>query len=169
MLYLAGVRIERRAKSIGAAQQLLARGFQDCPSSGVLWAHAIATAPRAARKTKSFDALKRCERDPHVCFSVAKLFWTQRKLKKARDWFNRAVLFEPDLGDAWGYYYKFELSLGKKSTQRQLAKRVQEADPGHGELWEKVSKEDSNIGLKAVDILKKVADMIDGNDPFAIA
>jgi len=134
---------------------------------GILWAHAIATDPRPARKTRSFDAISRCERDAHVCVAVAKLFWLDRKIKKSRDWFNRAVLFDPGLGDAWGYFYKFELSLGKKSTQTAIEKRVEEADPHHGELWTSVSKDDENTGLKAVDMLKKVASLIDSNHIFA--
>lgn len=41
-----------------------------------------------------------------------RLFWTERKLSKAREWFQRAVKIDPDLGDAWGYFYKFELLHG---------------------------------------------------------
>lgn len=37
-----------------------------------------------------------------------RLFWTERRLTKAREWFNRTVKIDPDLGDAWAYFYKFE-------------------------------------------------------------
>jgi hypothetical protein len=40
------------------------------------------------------------------------LFWTERKISKAREWFQRAVKIEPDLGDTWAYFYKFELQHG---------------------------------------------------------
>jgi hypothetical protein len=39
---------------------------QDCPNSGLLWAEAVAMAPRPQRRTKAADAMKRCDNDPHV-------------------------------------------------------------------------------------------------------
>ena len=33
-------------------------------------------------------------------------------MTKAREWFQRAVKIEPDLGDTWAYFYKFELQHG---------------------------------------------------------
>ena len=41
-----------------------------------------------------------------------RLFWSERKINKARDWFHRTVKIDPDLGDAWAYFYKFEISHG---------------------------------------------------------
>ena len=41
-----------------------------------------------------------------------RLFWAERKLSKAREWFQRAVKIEPDLGDLWAYFYRFELQNG---------------------------------------------------------
>ena len=47
--------------------------MQECPASGILWAEAIFMESRPQRKTKSVDALKRCEHDPHVLLAVARL------------------------------------------------------------------------------------------------
>ena len=48
-----------------------------------------------------------------VCtFAFSRLFWIERKVTKAREWFQRAVKIEPDLGDTWAYFYKFELQHG---------------------------------------------------------
>ena len=69
---------------------------------------------RHGRRTKSVDALKKCEHDPQVLLAVAKMVWTERKMKKAREWFQRTVKVDPDYGDAWAYYYKFELIHGTK-------------------------------------------------------
>ena len=33
-------------------------------------------------------------------------------MSKAREWFQRAVKIEPDLGDTWANFYKFELQHG---------------------------------------------------------
>ena len=50
--------------------------MQECPASGILWAEAIFMESRPQRKTKSVDALKRCEHDPHVLLAVARLVIT---------------------------------------------------------------------------------------------
>lgn len=53
--------------------------------------------------------------------SVGRLFWTERKISKAREWFQRAIKIEPDLGDTWTSFYKFELHHGTEVTLRVLA------------------------------------------------
>ena len=45
----------------------------------MLNAEAIALAPRPQRKSKSTEALKRCNDDPHIIAAVAQLFWNDRK------------------------------------------------------------------------------------------
>lgn len=84
---------------------------------------------RHGRRAKSVDALKRCEHNPHVLVAAARLFWAERKagfshpydfmrcnylfqVKKAREWFQRAINVDPDNGDAYAHCYKFELLLG---------------------------------------------------------
>lgn len=47
-------------------------------------------------------------------FSHFRLFWSERKITKSREWFTRAVKIEPDLGDSWAYFYKFELQYGNE-------------------------------------------------------
>ena len=44
--------------------------------------------------------------------SVLRLFWSERKVTKCREWFIRAVKIDPDQGDTWAYYYKFEQTHG---------------------------------------------------------
>ena len=46
-------------------------------------------APRPARKSRSADALKRNDKDPHIIAAVAMLFWNDRKVDKSRAWFER--------------------------------------------------------------------------------
>ncbi len=96
------------------AQATLARALQECEHSGRLWAEAIFIEQRHGRKTKSVDALKKCEHDPHVLLAVAKLMWTEGKASKTRSWFQRAVKVDSDFGDAWAYFYKFELIHGSE-------------------------------------------------------
>ena len=58
---------------------------------------------------------------------LTRLFWSERKITKAREWFHRTVKIDSDLGDAWAFFYKFELQhgtevsvcLGTRSRGRQ--------------------------------------------------
>lgn len=156
-LWLAAIRIETRANNPKMAQNLLAKALQECPTAGILWAEAINLAPRPQQKARSVDALKKCDNDPHVIVAVARIFWQDRKIEKARTWFNRAVTLNPDLGDAWAYYYKFEVQHGNEKQQQDVINRCVSADPRHGEYWTRVSKAIENSRLKTDQILKQVA------------
>jgi len=158
-LWLATVRLEVKANNRKVAQTLMAKALQECPDSGILWAEAITMEARPQQKAKSVDALKRCENDAHVITAVAKLFWADRKIEKARKWLNRAVTLNPDFGDAWAIYYKFEAQHGTIEQQADIIKRCKEAEPHHGEYWCKISKavENTILRLNTEQILKKVA------------
>lgn len=41
-------------------------------------------APRPQRRSKSVDALKRCDNDPYIVAAVANLFWHDRKVRSRR-------------------------------------------------------------------------------------
>ena len=58
-----------------------AKALQECPNAGTLWAECVSMAPRPQRKSKSVDALRRCDNDPHVINAVAQLFWHDRKVQ----------------------------------------------------------------------------------------
>lgn len=138
------------------ADNLISKALQECPNSGILWAAAIEMVPRPQRKTKSMDALKKCDHDPHVIAAVAKLFWHDRKVDKARTWLNRAVTLAPDIGDFWALYYKFELQHGAEENQKDVLKRCVAAEPKHGEKWQVISKAVENAHQPTESILKKV-------------
>ncbi|XP_023222031.1 pre-mRNA-processing factor 6-like [Centruroides sculpturatus] len=159
-LWLEAVRVELRGGLKDIALTLIAKAMQDCPNSGILWAEAIFMEARPQRKTKSVDALKRCEHDPHVLLAVSKLFWTERKMNKAREWFNRTVKIDPDLGDAWAYYYKFELLHGTEEQQEDVKKRCVNAEPHHGEHWCQISKDIANWRKKTEEILVMTANQL---------
>lgn len=160
-LWVAAIRIEQRADNIKVAQQLMAKALQECPTAGVLWAHAIASDPRPARKARTADALKRCSDDPHVFAACAKLFWLDRKVRKARGWFNRAVTVGSNEGDIWASFYKFELEQGNADTQEAVIKRAVEADPRAGEKWKQIRRQ-FHGALKTEELLKKVAGSMAG-------
>lgn len=73
-LWLEAIRNELKSGGVrDMANTLMAKALQECSTSGLLWAEAIFMEPRPQRKTKSVDALKKCEHDPHVLLAVSKL------------------------------------------------------------------------------------------------
>nr|SVE83505.1 EOG090X017X [Daphnia pulex] len=159
-LWLEAIRLEWKTGLKDIASAMMAKALQDCPISGLLWAETIFIVDRPQRKTKSVDALKKCEHDPHVLLAVSKLFWTERKTQKCREWFNRAVKIDPDFGDAWGYFYKFELLHGTVEEQNDVKKRCVQAEPRHGEVWTSISKGPQNWRARTEDILLLVAEAL---------
>lgn len=72
-LWLEAIRTEMKPGGVrDMANTLMAKALQECPNSGLLWAEAIFMESRPQRKTKSVDALKKCEHDPHVLLAVSK-------------------------------------------------------------------------------------------------
>jgi len=139
-LWLEAIRIEQRNKNHTTANALMAKGLQDCPASGKLWAKAIEMEPHRQKKAKSVDALKKCDSDPHVMLAVAKLFWMDGKLEKARSWFNRTITLDADFGDAWATFYKFECQRSSEDKVKELVRRCVQAEPSSGEMWMKIAK-----------------------------
>lgn len=156
-LWLEVIRVENRAGNKKVAQGLMAKALQECPRSGILWAELIENEPPQGKKARSVDALKHCDDDAHVIVSIAKIFWADRKVEKARTWFNRAVTLNPDLGDAWANFYKFETQHGTAKTQEDVKQRCAQAEPRHGEKWAAVAKNPTNKRLAFRDLLLKVA------------
>ncbi|BFZ22629.1 hypothetical protein BsWGS_25668 [Bradybaena similaris] len=157
ILWLEAVRLEMSVGLKDIANTLMAKALQECPNSGILWAEAIFMEARPRRKTKCADALKTCQPNAHVLLAASKLFWCELKISKARDWFNRTVKTDPDFGDAWGYFYKFELIHGEEKRQTDIKQRCAAAEPHHGEQWCRVSKDICNWRLKTEEILSLVA------------
>jgi pre-mRNA-processing factor 6 len=157
LLWLEAVRLESRTGSVKAASNAMARALQECPVAGVLWAEEILTVPRQQQKSRSVEALKRCDNDPHVITAVARLFERDRKHAKARKWFVRAITLDPDNGDAWTAYYAFELRNGTEQQQHDVRDQCSAASPAHGELWCSIAKLTENRRLSTADVLHKAA------------
>ncbi|KAF8483098.1 hypothetical protein F5888DRAFT_1844098 [Russula emetica] len=88
---------------------------------------------------------------------VARLYWADRRIEEAREWFERAVSAGPDLGDAWGWWLKFERKHETAAQQEDVIVRCQAAEPRHGETWQPIAKDDKNRGKSAKEILELVA------------
>ncbi|CAD6186897.1 unnamed protein product [Caenorhabditis auriculariae] len=152
-LWLESVRFEQRVGSPELAAERMTRALQECEGSGKLWAEAIWMEGPHGRRAKSIDALKRCEHNPHVLVAAARLFWSERKMKKAREWFVRAVNLDPDNGDSFAHYYAFEAIHGKPEDRRKVVDKCVASDPHHGDLWQSIAKNVSNWRAKTEDVL----------------
>ena len=186
-IWIESIRLERRAGNEKLAENLMAKALQECPLSGIIWAEDITTCAKTAQRSKSVDALKKCDNDPHVVTAVARLFEKDRKIPKARKWFDRAVGLSPMLGDAWAYFYAFELrqqesgatgegaddeeegsssssssssSAGRASSAEEILRRCAATKPTQGEVWCSVAKKTANRRLDSGSILKKVVEQL---------
>jgi pre-mRNA-processing factor 6 len=152
--------LEIRMANEKTIEVMLAKALHDCPMSGLLWSQAILKATRCQRKMKCTDALKHCDGDPYVTCTIARLFWHDKKLNKARSWFKRALSLNPDVGDFWAYLFCFEQKHGTSEQQLEVIKMCQASEPRHGEIWCKVSKDPDQPMLKTEQILKKAANYV---------
>ena len=149
--------LEERVKNEVQAKAFMSKALSECPTSGILWAKAIFLEPRATRKARSVDALKKCETDAHVIIAVARLFWMERNVDKARTWLNRAVKLNADLGDAWAWLYKFEVQHGDEEQIADVVSRCKNAEPRHGQVWQRIAKDPSNWQRSTEEVLKLTA------------
>ena len=158
LLWLHAIRMEAcAAGGAKVAESLMAKALQECPTSGRLWAQYIRMASRPQKKARSVDALKRCNNDASVVTAVAMLFWSERKIDKARSWFNRAVKLAPDNGDIWAAAYRFEKSQGSTEAADALKNACVASDPRHGEVWSATRKTVLNWHESTSSVLEKVA------------
>ena len=159
-LWAEAVGVEERSGGTVQAKAMLARGLQECPTSGFLWSLTIWSEPRPMRKTRSVDALKKSADNPLIICTVARLFWAERKIEKAREWFARAAATAPDLGDTWGWWLKFERMHGTEEQRADVRNKCISAEPHHSPVWQSIVKDDSHKGKSVKELLELVADAL---------
>lgn len=135
----------------------MASALQECPTSGILWSESIFMESRPQRMSRGLDALKRTNNDPFVVCAVARVFWDAGKIDKARVWFQRALELNPDIGDFWAYYYKFEIQHGTQEQHEDVLRKCSQADPRHGEIWTGIKKSVHNFRKNTIEVLKMAA------------
>ncbi|GLB42785.1 putative PRP1 splicing factor, N-terminal [Lyophyllum shimeji] len=160
VLWAEAVSVEERSGGATQAKAMLARALQDCPTSGILWSMAIWAEARPQRKARSVDALKKSKYDPVILCTVARLFWAERKIEKARQWFERSVTTEPDLGDSWAWWLKFERQHGTEEQREAVRVKCVAAEPRHSPMWQSIAKDMSNTGKSIREILEMTADAL---------
>ncbi|KAE8390040.1 hypothetical protein ETB97_007760 [Aspergillus alliaceus] len=160
-LWTESVRVERRANNIGQAKVLMAKALQEVPTSGLLWSESIwHLEPRAQRKARSLEAIKKVDNDPILFITVARIFWGERRLEKAMTWFEKAIVSDSDLGDGWAWYLKFLLQHGTEEKRADVISKCVSTEPKHGEVWQSVAKDPINAHKSTEEILKIVAERL---------
>ncbi|KAF7353043.1 hypothetical protein MVEN_01272000 [Mycena venus] len=160
VLWAEAVGVEERSGGAAQGKAMLARSLQECPTSGLLWSMSIWAEPRPMRKARSVDALKKSADNPVIICTVARLFWAERKIEKARQWFGRAVATDPDLGDSWAWWLKFERQHGTEEHREEVRKKCVAAEPHHSPMWQSIAKDTRNTGKSITEILEMVADAL---------
>lgn len=159
LIALEAIRVERRAGNLAQAKALMARALQQFPTSGLLWSENIwHLEDRTKRKPRSLEAIKKVDNDPSLFVTVARVFWTERKLDKAASWFEKAILLDPDLGDTWAWYQRFLNEYGTDEKKAEVLEKLRAQEPRHGELWAKVRKDPQNAGIGPEEVLKIVVE-----------
>ena len=180
-LWTETVRLERRANNINQAKNRMAQALQEVPTSGLLYSESIwHLEPRTQRKPRALEAIKKVDNDPTLFVTIARIFWGERKLEKAQNWFEKAILLDSDLGDTWAWYYKFLLQHGtevwhscydiilsndanyyQQEKRADVVTKMVLSEPRHGEHWQAISKDPKNARKSPEDILKIVVGRLD--------
>ena len=167
-LMVEAIRLERRHGLDRLADALIAKGKHECSPAGLIWAEDLLTCNKPSFKTKSIDALKSCDNDAYVILAVARTFIREKKVDKARKWLQRACELNPHLGDAWAYYYAFEveqealktsgtaMELDRKTILDEIEAACAKAEPNQGELWNSTRKQTKFRRLSDSKLLKVV-------------
>ncbi|KAK6440007.1 U4/U6 x U5 tri-snRNP complex subunit Prp1 [Oleoguttula sp. CCFEE 5521] len=157
-LWTESIRLELRAKNPTAAQAKLAQALQACPTSGLIWAERIwHLEPRTQRKPRILEAIQKADNDPILFVTAARIFWGERKLEKADAWFTKAAVLEPDLGDTWGWWWKFLLAHGTEEKRSEVLAKCVAVGPRHGEVWQGVRKGLGGWRMRVEEVLVETA------------
>ena len=161
-LWCESVRLERRAGNMAQAKSMMAKALQEVPKSGLLWVEQIwHLEPRTQRKPRSLEAIKKVDSDAVLFVAVARIFWADRKLEKAQNWFEKALVLDSDQGDSWAWYYRFLCQHGTEEKRADVVTKCVLNEPRHGEVWQAVAKNPKNARKGTEEILKLVAAELD--------
>ncbi|KAI1641396.1 pre-mRNA splicing factor [Biscogniauxia mediterranea] len=159
-LWCESIRLERRAQNAKQAESLMERALRDVPKpeQGILWSEKIwHLTARPQRKPRALEAIKEVDNDPTLLVAVARIFWGERRLEKAQNWFEKALVRDSDLGDSWAWYYKFLIEHGTDEKREEVISKCVGVEPRHGETWQAIAKNPRNARKGIEEILKLVA------------
>ena len=89
---------------------------------------------RSQRKARLVDAIEKCPDSAELMVEVAKAFWEDRKIEKARLWFQKSLACARKWGDAAIAFYCFELQ--QSDSQAAELQQLGACEFKRGVLWE---------------------------------
>lgn len=155
-IWLESVRFERRAGEKSAAVQKMSQALQALPGNetGLLESEKLwYQEPRNNRKQAALQAIKKLEADAVFFISVARIFWLEQRIPKARNWFEKAVRCDPMLGDAWAWLLHFLQKEGTEEEYHDCISKCVAIHPTHGETWAQLAKDPKNASKSVEEIL----------------
>ncbi|KAK5192067.1 U4/U6 x U5 tri-snRNP complex subunit Prp1 [Exophiala xenobiotica] len=169
-LWVESIRVELHAKppNVQQAKILMSKAIQECPKSGLLLSENIwRLQPRTQRKPLALEAIKAVDNDPILFVTIARIFWSERRLDKAMSWFEKAIVLDPDLGDTWAWYLKFLMQHGTDDKREDVISKCVSSEPKHGEVWQRVRKDPKNAYLSTKEVLMEVMKQLETKDVIA--
>ncbi|RDB22099.1 Pre-mRNA-processing factor 6 [Hypsizygus marmoreus] len=161
------IHVEEASGGTDLAQAMLSRALRQCRQPYLLWAMSIWYEPPETRMKWALDTLSKSKDHPLLLSAVARLYWAEREIGKARMYFERSVLhwdtelgedFHPeDIGDSWAWWLNFEREYGTVEQQKKVRDKCITARPRHGPIWQATAKDTWNLGKSTEDILDLVA------------
>ncbi|KAF1940735.1 hypothetical protein EJ02DRAFT_435380 [Clathrospora elynae] len=159
-ILLEQVRLELRQNNLQQAQKIMAGALQEFPTSGKLWSERVLKLEqRTQRKPRALEAIKKVENDPQLFVVVARIFWSERRLDKAINWFTKAITLDSSIGDSYVYFFKFLQQHGTEEKLQELISTATMSEPKYGEIWQSVAKDPKNARKSVEEILKIAANL----------
>ncbi|RPA91458.1 hypothetical protein L873DRAFT_1838664 [Choiromyces venosus 120613-1] len=115
---LASVRVERRAKN--TSQEKTFKRTHYCPCL--------------------VEAIGKVGNNPILYITVAQNLWVERKLPKAINLFEKAILVDPDYGDTWAWNWRIRSVYRTEVMRGDVLNKLGVTEPGHGEVWQNRNK-----------------------------
>jgi pre-mRNA-processing factor 6 len=107
-IWLECIRLERRHHQVKLVETMMATALKECPKSALLWSEVLWYCKKVQQKSNAIEALRRCDQEPLVIVTIARLFERNARYRKASKWYERAAVLNPKIGDIWIYYYAFQ-------------------------------------------------------------
>lgn len=147
------IQLERRSNNIDNIKLLLAKGLQECPESGKLWAEEIKITEKAMQKSRSNDAIRKCQRDPDLLIQIGTMFYHDGYLDKALRWIAQAVNGRPSDGDLWAIQYKLVSLNCTPGEQLKVVEDCVNSKPTTGKIWTSITSKKENKKKRIEEIL----------------
>lgn len=131
------------------------QALQKFNNNGKIWALAVELASKKEKKSKIAEAFQHCNNNLDLFLVVARIFAQERKMEKARAWFEKCLKISEEIGDVWLFYYEFERKIADEERVKALEGRIKAAEIRKGRIWRKVCKRCDDRGLGNLELIQE--------------